>query len=127
MSNDFKRFITHLKLEALALAVLMIVLTYYSSAPLWILPATFLFFDVGMIGYIKDTRLGAITYNLSHDLTLPTLLIAAGLVFNYEAVSIVGFCWAFHIAVDRTFGFGLKHDHSFTATHLGDIGKKKQK
>jgi hypothetical protein len=124
MSKDFKRFIVHLKFEALALAVLMVVLTYYSSAPLWILPASFLFFDIGMIGYLINTRLGAITYNFSHDLTIPTLFIAGGLVVDYEPLSILGFCWIFHTAVDRTLGYGLKHHHSFRATHLGDIGKK---
>jgi hypothetical protein len=102
----------------------MITLTYYSNAPLWILPATFLLFDIGMVGYFFNPKLGAKTYNLLHNATLPTLLIALGLIVGIEFISIIGICWTFHIAVDRTLGYGLKHSHSFQATHLGKIGKK---
>lgn len=123
--KDFEKFVRHLKLEAVVLAVLMVVLTDKSSAPLWILPATFLFFDIGMIGYIKNTRLGAITYNFSHSLTVPTALIAIGIITNTEWLSILGFCWNFHIAIDRTLGYGLKHKQSFKETHLGKIGQAK--
>lgn len=122
--NDFKNFVLHLKLEAIALATLMVALTHVSSAPLWVLPVTFLIFDIGMVGYIKDTKLGAMTYNFTHDLTLPTLLVAFGVFFNAEAVAVTGYCWTFHIAVDRALGFGLKHSHSFHATHLGSIKNK---
>lgn len=121
--KDFEKFVKHLRLEAIALAILMVVLTYESPAPLWILPATFLFFDIGMIGYIKDTKLGALTYNISHDLTIPTILIASGILFDITWVAIFGFCWTFHVAVDRSLGYGLKHQHSFKETHLGKIGK----
>lgn len=121
--NDFKRFVTRLKLEALALAALMIVLTYVSSVPLWVLLATFLIFDIGMIGYIKNSKFGALTYNFTHDLTIPTLLIACGLFFNSEVIAVIGYCWTFHIAVDRAMGYGLKHTHSFHETHLGSLKK----
>jgi hypothetical protein len=121
--NPFEKFVKHLKLESLSLAILMVVLTYYSPAPLWILPATFLFFDIGMIGYLKNTKFGALTYNISHDFTIPTILIALGLMFNVSWVSVVGYCWVFHVAIDRSLGYGLKHEHSFNETHLGKIGK----
>lgn len=123
--NDFKKFVTHLKFEALALALLMIALTHISDAPLWVLPASFLVFDIGIIGYIKDSKFGALTYNFTHDLTIPTLLIAAGVFFSNEVVAVVGYCWTFHIAVDRSLGFGLKHKHSFHETHLGKLKNKK--
>jgi hypothetical protein len=121
--NSLEKFIRHLKLEALALAILMVVLTYNSSAPLWILLVTFPFFDIGMIGYLKDTKLGAYTYNLSHNLTIPTLLIATGILFDVSWIAVFGFCWTFHVAIDRSLGYGLKHQHSFKETHLGKIGK----
>lgn len=124
--KQFTSFITHLKFEAFALAILMMVLTYKSTAPLWILPLTFLLFDVGILGYLKDSQTGAKTYNTTHNFTLPTLLIAAGLLYSVEWLSILGYCWSFHIAVDRTLGFGLKHSHSFQATHLGTMGRSKR-
>ena len=121
--KDFEKFVKHLRFEAIALAILMVVLTYESPAPLWILPATFLLFDIGVIGYLKDTKLGALTYNISHSLTIPTFLIASGILFDISWIAVFGFCWIFHVAVDRSLGFGLKHQHSFKETHLGKIGK----
>ncbi len=123
--KEFDKFIRHLRLEAFSLAVLMVVLTYNSGYSLWVLPVTFLFFDVGMIGYLRDPKTGALFYNLTHSHTIPSLLIASGVLFNKEAVAVVGFCWTFHIAIDRGMGFGLKHKSSFHKTHLGTIKKKK--
>lgn len=126
MKSDFEQFIKHLRLEALAIALLMVVLTYESNYSLWVIPATFLLFDVGMFGYFKDPRTGAIFYNLTHSLTLPTLMIATGALFSMGVVSVIGFCWTFHIAVDRALGFGLKNKTSFHHTHLGKISKSKK-
>ncbi|WP_022923235.1 DUF4260 family protein [Serinicoccus marinus] len=36
----------------------------------------------------------------------------------------VAVTWAFHSAVDRLLGYGLKFTDSFAHTHLGEIGKK---
>jgi hypothetical protein len=102
----------------------MIVLMLESSAPFWILPASFLLFDIGMVGYMVNPRIGSLTYNALHNLTVPTLCIAFGVVGNIEALSVLGYCWTFHIAVDRAFGFGMKHKHSFHETHLGTIKRK---
>lgn len=124
-NNPIEKFVRSLRIEGLALAILMIVLIERSSAPLWILPATFLLFDLCIIGYSISNKVGARTYNIIHNATFPTLLIATGLLIDIEWVSILGVCWTFHIAVDRTLGYGLKHEESFTHTHLGKIGKKK--
>ena len=123
MKNDFSHFIKHLKLEAVALALLMIVLTHELGYSLWVLPATFILFDVGMVGYVKNPITGALFYNLTHNLTLPTLMIAVGSLFSIDVVAVIGFCWTFHIAVDRALGFGLKNKTSFHHTHLGKIKK----
>ena len=123
--NPFEKFVRRLRFEGLALAILMVALTHYSSAPLWILPATFLLFDISIVAYKFNNHVGALAYNFIHDATIPTLLIVLGLVLHTEWVSIVGFCWTFHIAVDRALGYGLKHDTSFHHTHLGKIGKNK--
>jgi hypothetical protein len=34
--------------------------------------------DIGMVGYVRDTRFGAATYNLCHTYVAPLLLGAAG-------------------------------------------------
>ncbi|WP_269087245.1 DUF4260 family protein [Serinicoccus sp. CNJ-927] len=38
--------------------------------------------------------------------------------------ALVAVTWAFHSAVDRLPGYGLKFTDSFTHPHLGEIGKK---
>lgn len=123
--KDFEIFVRHLKLEAISLAFLMAVLVDNAGFSLWVLPATFLLFDVGMIGYIKDSKTGAIIYNLTHSLTIPGLVIATGVLLSNDIVSVVGYSWSFHIAVDRALGYGLKMQSSFHHTHLGQIKKKK--
>lgn len=117
-------FIRHLKLEAVALALLMLTLTDAADVNLWVIPASFLLFDIGMLGYIINNRIGAFTYNLSHSLVLPTLCIIFGVLNNSQPLSVFGYCWTFHIALDRALGFGLKHSHSFHDTHLGSLRKK---
>lgn len=124
MSSDFKNFVRRLKFEALALAVLMWVLALNSSYTAWWLLITFPLFDIGALGYLVNPKIGAKTYNFMHDFTVPTLLVALGVVSSNGLSSIIGICWIFHIAVDRALGYGLKHQHSFKETHLGRIGKK---
>lgn len=123
MSKDFRNFVTHLKLEAVALAILMVVLTYESDYSLWWLLISFLAFDIGALGYAINPKIGSYTYNLMHNFTIPTLLIAGGIMFDSQIVSLVGYCWTFHISVDRALGYGLKHKTSFHETHMGKIGK----
>ncbi len=123
MSKDFATFVRHLKFEALALAILMLALAYHSPYSMWWLLIAFPFIDLGMIGYVVNPKVGAYTYNLLHNATLPTLLIALGVIINNDLVTFVGIAWTFHTAVERILGYGLKHQHSFKDTHLGRIGK----
>lgn len=119
--KDFEKFVRHLKFESLALAILMVVLTYRSPYSLWWLIISFLAFDIGMIGYLFNEKVGAFTYNQMHNYTVPTLLIALGIVINTPWISLIGYCWIFHISVDRVMGFGLKDKKSFKHTHLGNL------
>ena len=123
--QDFERFVKHLKWESLSLALLMVVLTHKSPYSLWWLVAGFPVVDAFMIGYIISPKAGAFTYNIGHNMTIPTFLIAYGVFTGTEIVSLVGFVWIFHIAVDRLLGYGLKHKESFHKTHLGNINKSK--
>ncbi len=120
-TDDFRHFITHLKFEALALALLMAALINQSDYSMWWLLIGFPLVDIGMIGYAKNSRIGAMTYNLLHNATIPTLMIATGVVLTLPLVSLIGFVWTFHTAIDRVLGYGLKHKHSFKATHMGEI------
>lgn len=88
----------------------------------WLFTALLLLFDISMLGYLKSPKLGAITYNLGHNLAIPILLL---LVWHDGSfISQIAAIWLAHIGMDRLFGYGLKHTDDFQHTHLGRIGKK---
>jgi hypothetical protein len=90
----------------------------------WWLVVLFLAFDVSMAGYLVNNTVGAFTYNLGHSLIGPGLVATYFVMTSSEAALFVALLWLFHVFVDRTLGFGLKHAKGFHHTHLGKIGKK---
>lgn len=88
------------------------------------LPLLFIIVDISMIGYLKNPKLGAITYNIGHSLIGPTLLVALYIATSNQIVLFISLIWMFHILADRALGYGLKHTTSFNHTHLGKIGKE---
>jgi len=118
------------RIENLALAAVIAIAYIYIGFPWWTLLAMFLVFDLSALGYLHSPRSGALWYNLVHNYTAPALLGAVYLLFalNDKPVWILGFLagtWAFHIAVDRALGYGLKLPDAFQNTHLGRIGTSK--
>lgn len=77
--------------------------------------------DIGMVGYLINTRVGAWTYNLLHLLAIGIGLYVVGYFFNNAFVELAGIMIIGHIALDRLLGYGLKHEDSFKHTHLGTI------
>jgi hypothetical protein len=88
----------------------------------WWLAVLFLLFDVSMVGYLRDPRLGAWTYNAVHSYIGPAGCGVVAVVTSSRDLAFVGLVWAFHIGVDRLLGYGLKLRTRFTETHLGEIG-----
>lgn len=88
----------------------------------WWLLALFLVFDLSMVGYAVDPRVGAWAYNAVHNFAPPAALGIYGVAADARWATFVGLLWAFHVAVDRLLGYGLKFTDRFTHTHLGDIG-----
>lgn len=74
-----------------------------------------------MVGYLKNPKLGAIIYNLIHNLILSIALILLGLATNFELLILLGLILSAHIGMDRTLGFGLKGTTGFKNTHLGKL------
>lgn len=81
-------------------------------------------FDVFMIGYLFNSKIGAYCYNLGHSMIAPPILFAIG--FATDTRILIGFSliWFAHIGMDRLLGYGLKFTSGFKETHLGHIGKK---
>ena len=91
---------------------------------LW-LPAWFLAVDLSAAGYLAGNRVGAVCYNLAHAYVAPAVFLLSYVVSATRWCAFAALLWAFHIAVDRVLGYGLKFATSFQDTHLGRIGKQR--
>jgi len=122
--------ITIQRVENAAIALAILLGFIWVGLDWWWLAVLFLVFDLSAIGYAISTRVGAISYNLVHNYTGPVLLtVVIGLLSasvqesNPTWLVIIAGAWAFHVALDRALGYGLKHDDDFQHTHLGWIGQ----
>lgn len=88
----------------------------------WLLFIALLFVpDIGMLGYARSTRLGALTYNLCHTEVVPAAVAFVGLGDANVALLSLALVWFAHIGLDRLLGFGLKYATAFRDTHLGRV------
>lgn len=71
-----------------------------------------------MLGYLANTRVGSLTYNVVHTYAVPVLLLGLGWLASVPVLLAAGFLLAAHIGVDRLLGFGLKYPSAFKDTHL---------
>lgn len=74
--------------------------------------------DISMVGYLHDSRTGALIYNAVHTYLGPVVLVGYGVLAGIPAAQQVGLVWMVHIAADRVVGFGLKTEEGFGHTHL---------
>jgi hypothetical protein len=87
----------------------------------WWLIVLFFAFDISLVGYVFNPRIGAITYNSVHNLIVPAILLALHFVFPAQWLLFLGLLWLFHVCVDRTIGFGLMYGDKFGHTNLATI------
>ena len=81
--------------------------------------------DVSMVGYLKGTHAGAISYNIVHNWATGGLVLGLGAALAAPALVFAGIILIAHVGMDRLFGYGLKYPTSFQDTHLGRIGKRR--
>lgn len=115
------------RLENGAIAAAIVIAVIAAGQPWWWLVAAFLVFDLSALGYARSPRLGARLYNAVHSYTAPSIamVVYAGFMLGGQDLpwlALGAACWAFHVAVDRALGYGLKL-HDFAHTHLGRIGR----
>jgi hypothetical protein len=115
-----KKFI---KIEELGQFLLSIVLFSQLDFKWWLFPALLLLPDLSMLGYLINTKTGALMYNLFHHKMLAVILFSFGLYFNIPILMLSGVILFGHSAMDRVFGYGLKYADDFKHTHLGWIGR----
>ncbi len=116
---------TLLKLEELALFLICIFLFNQLNFAWWWFPALLLLPDIGMLGYLANPKIGAISYNLFHHRFVAGLVALYAFTYGSENWKLIAIILFAHISFDRMAGYGLKYSDSFHHTHLGIIGKKK--
>ena len=79
--------------------------------------------DLSMVGYLAGPRLGALTYNLAHNLVVALAVLAIGWFVPVAPLALAGAILLAHVGMDRTLGYGLKLPTDFRDTHLGRIGR----
>ncbi len=114
---------TWLRLDGLVLFAATIFLFAGEHQKWWIYPALLFVPDIYMVGYLRDTRLGAFLYNAGHSYFLPATVVFFGWRDDSALTIAIGLIWLGHVGFDRFFGYGLKYDSSFKHTHLGDLDK----
>lgn len=87
----------------------------------WWYPVLLLVPDVFMVGYLANTTLGAVMYNIGHSLIPGIALVVGGLALHSPWSIALGAIWLGHVGMDRAVGYGLKYHDSFKHTHLSEL------
>jgi len=110
-----------LKVEELAMFLLSIYLFSMLDYAWWVFLLLILTPDIGMLGYLINPRLGAITYNIFHHKGLAIVILVFGWIAISEEMVLAGIILFGHASMDRIFGYGLKFSDNFKHTHLGNL------
>ncbi|UGU17448.1 DUF4260 domain-containing protein [Sinomicrobium kalidii] len=113
-----------LQLEELLMLALGIFLFSGLDYSWWWFAGLFFAPDIGMVGYIWNTRTGAVTYNIFHHKGIAIVIYLLGFFVHAELMQMIGTILFAHSSFDRMLGYGLKYGDSFKHTHLGTIGKE---
>jgi hypothetical protein len=95
----------------------------FLGLPWWAFLLLLIVPDVSMVGYLRGPRVGAIVYNVAHDLATGVAIAGLGLAVASVPVAAAGAILVAHSGMDRMAGYGLKFPSSFQDTHLGRIGR----
>ncbi len=112
-----------LRLEELALFGLAIYLFSELDYDWWVFLALLLAPDLGALGYLGGSRVGAATYNFTHHRGIAVAAYLAGAVVGSQVLLLAGVIMLAHSSLDRVVGYGMKYPESFDHTHLGWVGK----
>ena len=114
-----------LRLEQFAVFLLSIfVFAIITELPWYFYAGLFFTPDIAFFGYLINTKVGAICYNILHHKGIWIVVAFIGYSINLEWLLGLGIVYIGHSAFDRLFGYGLKYFDSFHHTHLGYIGNK---
>lgn len=106
-------------LKAEAAAVFLASILIYSKLDFswWTFGLLLFAFDISMVGYMVNPKIGALLYNAVHTYTAPSLLVGVWFFVQEVTMLCVALIWFAHISMDRAIGYSLKLD-GFKNTHL---------
>lgn len=116
-----------LKLEEIAMTAIGIyLLTFHNlGISIWIWLLIFFTPDISMLGYLVNTKVGAVTYNIFHHKGIAIVVLCIGYLMKMEVVLTTGILLFAHASFDRIMGYGLKFFTSFNDTHFGKLKENK--
>jgi hypothetical protein len=110
-----------LQAEGAAAFVAGVALYLQAGGEAWLLLPLLLVPDLGMLGYLAGSRVGAMTYNLVHNWLVGLALLGGGAWLDSDALWLAGAVLIAHVGMDRALGYGLKLASGFKRTHLQAI------
>ena len=100
---------TLIKLEELAFVLLSFYLFLALDYAWWWFPLLFFVPDVSMIGYLINSKVGALAYNFIHHKALAILLYLFGSLTRLPVLQLAGLVMFGHSSLDRVLGFELQN------------------
>ncbi|RSK41877.1 DUF4260 domain-containing protein [Mangrovimonas spongiae] len=114
---------TTIKIEELFMLILSIYMFSILPFSWWWFLVLILLPDIGMLGYLVNTKVGAVCYNICHHKGIAIAIYLLGIWWHSDVLRLVGVIIFGHASLDRIFGYGLKYLDNFKHTHLGKIGR----
>lgn len=112
-----------LQLEEAAILIACVIALYAHTYTLTWWQYVWLFFspDIGMIGYVVNPAVGAVTYNSTHHKATCLILTGLGYYYALPFLQVLGILYLAHSAFDRLLGYGLKYPDHFKHTSIGQL------
>lgn len=110
-----------IKIEEIAITAVAIYFLYMYNLglPVWVWVILFFSPDLSMLGYLVNSRIGALTYNLFHHRAIALVVAAIGFFTHMDVLLTGGILLLAHSSFDRMLGYGLKFPDNFKHTSLG--------
>ena len=109
---------TLIKLEEAFLFILSIYLFTILPYAWWWFPLLLFVPDLGMIGYVFNTKVGAYVYNIVHHRAISIIIYLIGSIITFPVLQLIGIILFAHSSLDRVFQYGFKYIDDFKHTHL---------
>ena len=118
---------TWLRLEGLAMGLAGLALYAWAGGSWLLLLPLFLLPDISAIGYLANARVGSHTYNLLHNWLPGVAVLGLAVSLQSTPLLLAAAILIAHVGFDRALGYGLKLPTSFQDTHLGRIGRARDR